>query len=143
MMEWIRGNDRISDDPAQLDIRAAFTLLCGTYWASERSYETFAEAASHSICFGLYRDRKLIGFARAVTDRATFSWICDVVVDSQYRGQGLGKWLVTCVLEHPVIARTKQRLATKDAHSLYERFGFERSEALIRSPVRKGVVSGS
>jgi GNAT superfamily N-acetyltransferase len=87
----------------------------------------------NSVCFGLFRDGKQIGFARAVTDHATFTWICDVVIAPEHRGRGLGKWMVECVLAHPKLQTTTHVLRTKDAHGLYEQFGFKRTEYLRRS----------
>jgi len=93
----------ISTDPALLDVNAIHRLLQGSYWAEGRSKDTIRESITNSICFGVYlcADRSQIGFARVVTDKATFAWICDVIVDDDYRGKGIGKALVTAVMEHP------------------------------------------
>jgi GNAT superfamily N-acetyltransferase len=79
----------------------------------------------HSLCFGLYGRGRQIGFARVVTDRATFAWLCDVFGFEEYRGQGLGKWLIGCVLGHRDLQGLRRvLLGTRDAHGLYERYGF-------------------
>ena len=77
------------------------------------------------LCFGLYAGARQVGFARVVTDRATYGYLCDVYVDRTLRGQGLGKWLVACVLEHPDLQGLRRiALMTRDAHDLYRPFGF-------------------
>ena len=88
-----------------------------------------------SLCFGLFLRGAQIGFGRAVTDYAVFSWIADLVIDSKYRGQGLGKWMMHCMVAHPAISGTQMVLQTRDAHALYEKFGFSRNPALMSTPV--------
>jgi GNAT superfamily N-acetyltransferase len=124
----------ITDDPARLDPDAICRLLNGSYWAAQRSRDVIQRSLRNSICFGLYLGSAQVGFARVVTDSATFSWICDVIIDPAHRSAGLGKWLVECVLAHPVIATTVKMLRTRDAHILYEQFGFTRSECMLLRP---------
>jgi len=81
---------------------------------------------------GLYPQ---IGFGRVVTDYTVFSWVADIVIDSPYRGRGLGKWMMTCIAEHPLIRHTQMVLQTRDAHSLYEKYGFDRNPALMSTNV--------
>lgn len=96
-----------------------------TYWASQYSEEVLTASFRNSLCFGLYCREHQIGCARVVTDEYRFAWIGDVFVEPQYRGQGLGTWLVQCVLEHPVVERVGLKvLGTQDAHGLYQKFGF-------------------
>lgn len=133
-MEWIRGEFRISDDKDQLDVKALYGMLSRTYWAEKRPLSVVEESLRNSYCFGLYRDGELVGFARVVTDQAVLSWLCDVVIRDDLRGQGLGKWLVGCVLEHPAVEGTRMFLVTRDAHGLYEKFGFTRLECMVRKP---------
>lgn len=133
-MEWDRGEYRISDDPAKLDIDAIQSLVTGTYWASDRPREVTERAVRGSFCLGLYRGESQVGLARAITDYATFVWICDVVIHPDHRRQGLGKWLVQILIEHPRLQVRSQYLTTEDAHTLYERFGFTRFETLKRHP---------
>ncbi len=131
-MEWTRGEFRISDNREDLDLKATKRLIWTTYWADKRSECDIEASIANSLCVGLFKGSQQIGFARAVTDFSTCSWICDVVVDSAERGNGLGKWMVQTLLEHPKLSRGKQILATRDAHSLYERFGFAPFPCLIR-----------
>ncbi|HYE32188.1 MAG TPA: GNAT family N-acetyltransferase [Methylomirabilota bacterium] len=131
-MEWTRGEHRITDNSAELDMAATKRLIWSTYWADQRSEADIETSIANSVCVGLFKGKEQIGFARAVTDYSTCSWICDVVVDNAHRGNGLGKWMVETLLAHPKLGRGKQILATRDAHSLYERFGFEPFPCLIR-----------
>ena len=124
--EWRQGDCVVSDDPARLDREAVVRFIAGTYWAAGIPAATMQRAIEHSLCFGLYREGRQIGFARVVTDRATFGYLCDVFVEEAHRGGGLGKWLVDCVLEHPDLRGLRRfSLMTRDAHALYERVGFK------------------
>jgi len=131
-MQFEKDGFLITDDAQRIDLDAVCRLLADTYWASARSRQTIAKSIANSIPIGLYHGDRQIGFARIVTDRATFAWIADVIVDAAYRGQGLGTWLAECVLSHPEIAGMRHLLRTRDAHSLYERFGFRRNECMTR-----------
>lgn len=133
-MEWIHGEYRLTDDRAALDLEVISQLLAGTYWAADRPKSVMAEAIAHSICVGLFHQERQVGFARAVTDQATFTWICDVIIHAEHRGKGLGKWMVRCLIDHPRLQTRSQVLATRDAHGLYERFGFQRTEYMKRMP---------
>jgi len=135
-MNWQRDDDLLHDDKSRLDLDTVCALLQGTYWASSRSRELIEKSIQRSLCFGLFHASKQIGFARAVTDYATFAWICDVIVAPEHRGRGLGKWMVECVLAHPDLKTTTLVLRTRDAHSLYERFGFERTEYLRKGGLK-------
>jgi GNAT superfamily N-acetyltransferase len=124
--EWQRDDFVISDERARLDIEVIHRFLSTeTYWASGRSLDTVKRSIDHSLPFGLYQGSDLIGFARVVTDYATFAWIADVFVLGQFRGRGLAKWLIEVILSHPQLQGFRRWvLATKDAHELYRRFGF-------------------
>ena len=124
--EWQRDDFVISDERARLDIEVIHRFLSTeTYWASGRSLDTVKRSIDHSLPFGLYQGSELIGFARVVTDYATFAWIADVFVLAQFRGRGLAKWLMEVILSHPQLQGFRRWvLATKDAHELYRRFGF-------------------
>jgi GNAT superfamily N-acetyltransferase len=117
----------ISTDRTRLDLDAIHTYLSEkSYWARGRSAEIIVRSIENSVPFGLYRDGAQVGFARVVTDAATFAWIADVYVLASERGQGLGKALVEAVLEHPAVhGLPRVMLATADAHGLYEGYGFE------------------
>lgn len=124
--EWQRGEYLISTDRSRLDPGVIHDYLSNTsYWATGRSLETVMASIDHSLNFGLYEGKRQIGFARVVTDYATFAWLADVFVLEGFRGQGLGTWLVETVLSHAELQRFRRWvLATKDAHELYRQFGF-------------------
>jgi GNAT superfamily N-acetyltransferase len=119
-------NVEISTDRSRLDLDLIYRYLSfESYWARGRTREEIERAIEHSIPFGAYRDGGQIGFARVVSDRATFAWLADVFVLPDHRGAGVGKQLVPAVLEHPELrAMRRWLLATADAHGLYRRFGF-------------------
>jgi GNAT superfamily N-acetyltransferase len=124
--EWQRGEYLISTDQARLDIGVIHDYLANSsYWAQGRPLGVVRRSIEYSLAFGLYRGSRLVGFARVITDYATFAWLADVFVLDQFRGQGLGKWLVDVILSHPELQGFRRWvLATKDAHELYRRVGF-------------------
>jgi GNAT superfamily N-acetyltransferase len=131
--EWRRGEFTISTDPARLDLAAIHAFLTGSYWARGIPFETVKRSIEHSIPYGLFHGARQIGFARWITDRATFAYLGDVYVLDEYRGQGLGQWLMEAVVSHPdVQGQRRWVLLTRDAHGLYARHGFE---ALARPPL--------
>lgn len=110
-----------------------------SYWAKERSLETVKKSIDNSLCIGLYDSERQIGFARIVTDYATFAWLCDVFIIKEYQGQGLGKWLIQAITADPVLRKLRMFLGTRDAHGLYERYGgFERITEPDRWMARAG-----
>ena len=126
-MEWKRGEYTITDEVDRVDLDAVMTLLSQSYWAARRPRAKMARAVRNSVCFSLYLGSRQIGFVRVVTDRATFAWICDVMIHPDYHGIGLGKWM----LQHA--SDMQQLLRTRDAHGFYEQFGFARGEFMWRS----------
>ena len=117
----------ISTDPARLDIVAVHAYLTQSYWAMGIAKEVVAKSVEGSLCFGLYEGSRQIGLARVITDKATFAYLCDVYVLAEYRGRGLGKWLMSVVRAHPDLQQLRRFvLVTRDAHGLYEQFGFSR-----------------
>lgn len=132
MSEIQENSVEISTDLGRMDLDFIERMLQSTYWAKDRSREVIEASMKASICFGAFMGNRQVGFARVVTDRATFAWLCDVVVDPEFRGKGIAKMLVKSVVEHPELARTKMVLGTKDAHGLYEKFGFVRREMMFR-----------
>jgi GNAT superfamily N-acetyltransferase len=122
----------ISTDRGRLDLDFIHGQLAASYWAGDRTREAVAESLERSLCFGIYEKEggRQVAFARVVTDYVTFSWVCDVVVDEEARGQGLGKLLMESVVGHPRLGGTHLTLATRDAHGLYEQYGFVRFEAM-------------
>ena len=121
-----RDGYEISDDPAGIDVEATWRFLRTSYWSPNVPREVVERAIDGSLCLGLRApDGEQAGFARAVTDGATFAWIADVFVLEPHRGHGLGIWLVEALLSHPRLDRVRLTiLGTADAHELYGRFGF-------------------
>lgn len=125
IFEARQGAYLISTDPTRLDLDAVHAGLNRTYWAAGRSRAVVAQALAHSLCFGLYHAAAQVGLARVVTDHTTFAWLCDVYILEDYRGAGLGKWLIATVVSHPDLrAIRRMLLATRDAHGLYQPYGF-------------------
>ena len=120
-----RGAYSISTDKAKLNVPFIHEFLSkSSYWAQGRAYVVVEQSIAHSLCFGMYAGSQQVGFARVVTDYATFAWLCDVFIVDAYRGQGLSKWLVECVTAHPDLQDVMRFvLATRDAHELYRRYG--------------------
>ncbi len=120
-----RGRFSLDTDPARLQVQVVADFLNhDSYWAQNRPLETIQKSIQNSLCFGLYDGEQQIGFARVVTDYATFAWLCDVFVLDAYRGQGLGKWLVESLVQHPDLKNIRRMiLATRDAHELYRAYG--------------------
>ena len=125
MIEAHKDNYTISTDPAKLDIDAIAEMLTRAYWAQGRTREMIARYVQHSLVFGLYHENKQIGLARIVSDYTTFAWLCDVFIHEDHRGHGLGKWLMETVHAHPDLQGLRRwMLATRDAHGLYQQFGW-------------------
>lgn len=121
-----RGPFEISADPRRIDVDAVHDYLRRSYWAEDIPKAIVEKAIAGSLCFSLFDRQVQVGFARIVTDGATFAYLCDVYVLEEYRGQGLGTWLIQELQTHPDLAGLRRfMLATKDAHRLYERCGFE------------------
>lgn len=126
----------ISSDPSLLDLDAIVHFLRQSYWANERSDEKIEKSLEGSTCFGAYYDNRQIGFARVVTDGATVYWLCDVFVDEAYRGLGVGKKLIETITTREDYRNVFGILSTRDAHGLYEQYGFVRDhgKTLTREP---------
>ena len=125
---WERDEYLISTDRSRLDVKLIHDFLSNhAYWASGRSREVVERSIESSLPFGIYLGRKQVGFARIVTDYATFAWVADVFVLPEHRGRGLGKWLMEVIVAHPRLQGFRRWvLSTKDAHGLYERLGFQK-----------------
>jgi len=132
--EWRRGAFTISTERNRLQIDVIHRFLAEeSYWAKERTLEKTIKAIENSLCFGVYKGENQIGFARIVTDYATFAYLGDVFVLAEFRNQGLSKWLLQTILAHPGLQGFRRWiLATRDAHALYEKFGFTE----LQSPER-------
>jgi GNAT superfamily N-acetyltransferase len=115
----------LSDDPARLDLDVIHGFLSQSYWSPGIPRETLARALANSLCFGVYLGATQVGFARLVTDRATFAYLADVFVLEPHRGRGLSRALMELVMAHPEAQGLRRwLLATRDAHGLYRKFGF-------------------
>lgn len=95
-LEWRREEFSITDERERIDLDVVCYLLARSYWAGERPRRVIEASIDNSLCFSVFQGRRQIGFARAVTDKIVFSWIMDVVIDADFRGRGLGKWLIAC-----------------------------------------------
>jgi GNAT superfamily N-acetyltransferase len=126
IFEAKKDNFIISTDPARLDLDAIVEFLARAYWAQGRPRERTERALANSLVFGLYDGDKQIGLARVVTDYAIFAYLCDVFIHEDYRAHGLGKWLMHTVHSHPDLQGLRRwTLATRDAHGLYQQFGWD------------------
>lgn len=124
-VELTKGPYSISTNPRRLDVDAIHAYLSRSFWAEGIPKKIVAKSVVNSLCFGLFHERAQIGFARVVTDRATFAYLCDVYVLEKHRGKALGKWLVEAVMAHRDLQGLRRfLLVTRDAHSLYSRHGF-------------------
>jgi GNAT superfamily N-acetyltransferase len=124
-MRWQRGEFVVSDHRDELDIEVIHAFLRDSYWARGIPRSVVEKALVNSLCFGLFHVEEQVGFARAITDRSTFAYLADVFILPDYRGHGLGKWLLACILEHPDLQGLRRLLlATSNAHGLYGRYGF-------------------
>ena len=127
IFEVRRDGYEISTDPARLDLDRVEALIRTSYWAADRTRASTEISLRNSRCFGLYdaSNGRQIGLTRVVTDYATFAWVCDVIVDEEYRGNGLGIWMMETVLADPQLRGVRRwTLATRNAHRLYARIGF-------------------
>ena len=133
-MEITKGEFTISTDKSRLQFDVIYRFLIEeSYWSQGRTREQTERAIEHSLCFGVYQGDRQIGFARVVSDFATFAYLGDVFVLAEFRGRGLSKWLMETIVEYPDLQGLRRWiLATRDAHGLYEQYGF----APLRFPER-------
>jgi len=125
IFEARRAEFLISTDPQRLNLDAICDMLSRAYWANGRSRELIARYLRYSLVFGVYDGARQVGLARIVSDYSTFAWLCDVFIHEEYRGRGLGKWLMESILAHPDLQGLRRIvLATQDAHGLYAQYGF-------------------
>jgi GNAT superfamily N-acetyltransferase len=130
-MKWTKDNFWITDDNQAADIDFITAELEETYWAEGRSPEVVEESVRNSVMLSMFDGARPIGFARIVSDYSTFAWLCDVCVLPEYRGRKLGVWLMECVLAHPSTQVRLNLLATRDAHGLYEKFGYKHKDCMV------------
>jgi N-acetylglutamate synthase-like GNAT family acetyltransferase len=121
----IKSDYLISTDKTKIDISYVHSFLTRSYWSPGIPVEIVRKAIEGSLCFAVYHNNKQVGFARVITDKATFAYLADVFIDENYRGRGLSKWLMATIMKHPDLQGLRRMLlTTKDAHGLYAQFGF-------------------
>jgi len=123
--EWRKDEYLISTDKTKIDIETVHDFLSRSYWAENIPLEVVQKSIDNSLCFAIYRQQKLIGFARVISDFATFAYLADVFILPGERGKGLSKWLIGIIIAYPELQGLRRfTLATRDAHGLYAQFGF-------------------
>lgn len=126
MKEEYKGEFLFSTDRDKLDLDVIYDFISNSYWSNGITREIVERTVKHSFCFGVYHNNQQIGFARVVTDFASFGYLADVFIIENYQGKGLGKQLVEFIVNYPELTKLRRfLLATKDAHGLYTQFGFE------------------
>jgi N-acetylglutamate synthase-like GNAT family acetyltransferase len=124
-MDFIKDGFTISTEKEKLDVDLIHSFLNRTYWAEGISKEVIRRSIEGSLCFGVFENDKQVGFARMITDKATFAYLADVFIIEEFRGRGLSKWLMEIIMSHPDLQGLRRMiLVTKDAHGLYKQFGF-------------------
>ncbi len=127
IQEWRRGEYTVSTDKQRVDLDVVHGYLTRSYWAEGVPREIVQRSIEHSLVFGVYKGAEQVGFARIISDLATFAYLCDVFILEPYRGQGLSVWLMECIVAHPDLQGLRRWiLFTRDAHGLYEKVGFKR-----------------
>ena len=130
MSEWRRGQYLITTDPTRVDLAVVHGFLRESYWAKGIPLETVRRAIEHSLNFSVYDGAQQVGFARVITDYATFAYLGDVFVLESHRGRGLSRWLMEVIVAHPELQGFRRWvLLTRDAHGLYEKVGFKKVAA--------------
>ena len=125
IMEKHRDQFTISMDPSLLDMNAVYEFLSRSYWAQTRPHKYTDAAFANSLVFGVYEGSRQVGMARVVTDFCIVAYLCDVFIHEDFRGQGLGKWLMQSMFEYPGLKHVRRwLLTTDDAHGLYQQFDF-------------------
>ena len=123
--EWSMGDYTVSSDATRLQLGVIHQFLAGSYWAGGISLETVERSVAGSVAFGVYQGQEQVGFARVITDLATFAYLADVFVLEQHRGRGIARWLVRCIQETPELQSLRRwLLVTRDAHAIYRSVGF-------------------
>ena len=139
-VEYRKDGFLVSTDPARIDLAVVHGYLSDSYWARDIPLSLVKKSIENSLCFGVYDEasRAQVGFARVISDYATYAYLADVFILAEYRGRGLSKWLMQCILDHPELQLPRSfYLATRDAHGLYRQFGFVPVESPERYMVRR------
>ena len=124
-MDFIKGKFYISTEKEKMDIDLIHSFLSRSYWAEGISKEIISRSIEWALCFGVFENNKQVGFARMITDKATFAYLADVFIIDEYRGLGLSKLLMEVIMSYPDLQGLRRMmLATRDAHELYKKFGF-------------------
>ena len=124
---------KISNDKSLLQIDKVYNFLKQSYWANKRPMEKIKKSIENSICYGVYIGKCQIGFARIITDRATMYWLCDVFIEDEYRGSGLGKELIKTIVDSEELKDLFGYLGTRDAHEFYEQYTFKKEQDKVMS----------
>jgi GNAT superfamily N-acetyltransferase len=125
MLEWKKSDYLISTDRSKIDLNVVHNFLTHSYWSENISKELVQKSIDNSLCFAVYHFEDLVGFARVISDFATFAYLADVFILPEQRGKGLSKWLMQVIIDHPDLHGLRRfTLATRDAHGLYAQFGF-------------------
>ena len=126
IIEYKKDDFHITTDFEKINIDVICLLLEQSYWANSRKRNVIIKSLKNSLCFSLYHKNKQIGLIRVITDSATFAYLCDVIIEEEYRHKGLGEWFLGCVFKYPDLQDLRQWcLITKDAHTFYKKFKFE------------------
>ncbi len=134
-MQFFFNEFLFTDDKNLIKIDDVEDLIRSSYWAEDRSLEVIKSSIQNSICYGVYTENRQVGFARVVTDLSTMYWLCDVIIHKEYKNQGLGKKLVDIIVSDSKFSKLLGILATRDAHNLYEKYGFQRDhDRFMRKP---------
>ena len=124
-MEWTKDGFTISTDKSKIDVEYVHRFLTHSYWAENIPLAVVHRSIRGSLCFSVFYQEQQIGFARVITDEATFAYLADVFIDEDFRGKGLSKWLMEIIIAHPGLQGLRRLLlATRDAHGLYLQYGF-------------------
>lgn len=126
MQESTRNGFLITTDKSKLSLDAICGFMARSHWAANRKRSTVIKSIENSLCYAVLLGDRQVAFARVVTDYATYAYLCDVFVDEEFRGQGLSKWMMENIMTNPDLAELRRfTLFTRDAHGLYEKFGFK------------------
>ena len=124
-MTWTKDDFSICTEKDRINVEYVHSFLTHSYWAKGIPVETIRKSIAGSMCFSIFYKEQQIGFARVISDEATFAYLADVFVDEKFRGQGLSKWLMEVIMNHESFRELRRfMLATRDAHGLYAQFGF-------------------
>ena len=124
-MIWEKDNYTVSSEKKHVDVDVLHDMLRSSYWAKDRSREAIEKSIEASLCFSLLKDKEQIRFVRVLTDIMAYAIILDMIIIEAFRGQGLGKWLMHCICDHPEVKPLRQVLWTGDADDFYRQAGFE------------------